>query len=296
VVREAVNSSLNALKELTEYSYEASGGTPLFDAVGEAINILKAVPDYNSEDVSFLVMVITDGEENGSSFWKSRLGSEIKKLQGTDRWTFTFRVPRGYARALESLGIPGGNILEWDQTEAGFQVATNTTRSAVANYYTQRTLGAKSIQTFYTDLKGVSTQDLKAAHLVDIQTKVEIFKNGADVQTIREFCEKRTKKPFLKGAAFYELIKPEKEVQDYKQIVIRDRTTGSVYAGPAARQLLGLPNYGTVKLVPGDHSKYDVFVQSTSTNRKLTPHTRVLYYEAVGVPYTEGPSAPWSRR
>ncbi len=116
------------------------------------------------------------------------------------------------------------------------------------------------------------------------------------VRTIREFCEQKTKKPFLKGAAFYELIKPEKEVQDYKQIVIRDRTTGSVYAGANARHLLGLPDYGTVKLVPGDHSKYDVFVQSTSTNRKLTPHTRVLYFPDVGVAYTEGPSAPWARR
>lgn len=298
VSREVVNSNVQVLKEIMERDYDTDGGsTPLFDSVGEAVALLKGVPDYGDEDVSFLVMVITDGEENSSRRYDGRsIGEEIRRLQATDRWTFTFRVPRGYGRNLESLGIPGGNILEWEQTEAGFQHATNTTRSAVANYYTQRSLGAKSVQTFYTDLKGVSVQDLKAAHLVDIQTKVEIFKNGADVKTIREFCEYKTKKPFLKGAAFYELVKPEKEVQDYKMIVIRDRTTGSVYFGPAARQLLGLPNYGTVKLVPGDHSKYDVFVQSTSTNRKLTPHTRVLYYPDVGVAYTEGPSAPWARR
>ncbi len=293
VSREVVNSSVQALREIFERDYDTDGGsTPLFDSVGEALSILSNVPDYVDESVSFLVMVITDGAENSSRRWTGlNLGNEIKRLQATDRWTFTFRVPKGHASTLAySLGIPLGNVLEWEQTERGFEAATSTTRAAIEGYYTSRSLGAKSVQTFYTDLKDVSARDLKAA-LVDIRVKVDIFKNGADVKTIREFCEHRTKKPFLKGAAFYELVKPEREVQDYKMIVIRDRQSGAVYYGAAARGLLGLPSYGTVKLVPGDHSKYDVFVQSTSTNRKITPHTRVLYYPDVGVPFTEGPSA-----
>lgn len=296
VSREVVNSNVQVLREISEREYNTDGGsTPLFDSVGEAIDLLKSVPDFNDEDVSFLVMVITDGQENSSRRWTGEsIGRECKRLQATDRWTFAFRVPRGEARNLERVGIPGGNIMEWDQTERGFEQATWTNTSAISNYYTSRSAGLKSVSTFYSDLSGVKPQDLKK-NCVDIQNEVDVWKVGSDTELVREFCEKRSKRPFLKGAAFYELVKTEPKVQDYKQVAIRDRQTGAVYAGPSARQMLGLPSYGTVRLVPGDHSKYDVFVQSTSVNRKLTPHTRVLYWKNAGVPYVEGVSSPWGR-
>lgn len=86
---EVVNSNINVLNPISHY--ETDGSTPLFDSVGELIDILKSVPDYKNPDVTFLVMAITDGEENASVYWKHRLGAEINKLQATDRWTF---VPR----------------------------------------------------------------------------------------------------------------------------------------------------------------------------------------------------------
>lgn len=293
VRREIVNSNVQVLREMNEREYITDGGTPLFDAVGDATLLLENVPDYGSPDVSFLVMVITDGEENQSQVWKRTLDQRIKKLQATDRWTFTFRVPRGYGRHLESLGIPNGNILEWDQTDRGFSQATQVTRQAISQYYTGRTQGQTRSTTFYTDLSGVSTKDLKV-NCTDVKDQVDVWKVGSQTELIREFCEKRSRKPFLKGAAFYELVKTEPKVQDYKQIAIRDRQSGAVYAGPAARQMLGLPQWGTVRVAIGDNSKYDVFIQSTSVNRKLTPHTHVLYWTNVGTPYIEGQSA--SRR
>jgi hypothetical protein len=295
VQREIVNSNVQILKELNERDYETSGNTPLFDSVGEAIDVLRTVPDFNDPEVSFLIMVITDGEENASRTWNARsLTEKLRSLQATDRWTFTFRVPRGYGHQLERLGVPGGNILEWEQSERGFAQATVQTRSAIDTYYKARTSGATKSLTFYTDLKEVTAKDLKVA-CKDVSSEVELWKVGPQTELVREFCEKKSKKPFLKGACFYELVKTEDKVQDHKQIAIRDRQTGAVYTGPAARQMLGLPNYGTVRVVPGDHSKYDVFVQSTSVNRKLPPYTNVLYWKNVGRPYTEGVSAPYGR-
>ncbi len=128
-----------------------------------------------------------------------------------------------------------------------------------------------------------------------ISGQVEIFRADRE-ELVREFCERKTRKAFLKGAAFYELTKTEPKVQDYKQIAIRDRKTNAVYAGEAARDLLGLPRRGTARVVPGDHSAYDVFVQSTSVNRKLPAGSRLLYWPKAGVPYVEGVSAPYDRR
>jgi hypothetical protein len=95
----------------------------------------------------------------------------------------------------------------------------------------------------------------------------------------------------LKGAGFYQLTKTEPLVQDHKRILIRDKTTQAVYFGSAARQMLGLPAWGGVRLAPGDHGNFDIFIQSTSVNRKLAKGTSLIYWENVGKKYLEGPSA-----
>jgi len=92
---------------------------------------------------------------------------------------------------------------------------------------------------------------------------------------------------FLKGSAFYQLIKTEARVQPNKLILIRDRTTGKVFAGDNARDMLGLSKIQNVRLHPGDHGNYDIFIQSMSHNRLLPRGSGVLYWEEIGVPFTE---------
>ena len=90
-------------------------------------------------------------------------------------------------------------------------------------------------------------------------------------------------KEWIKGAAFYQLIKTEKKVQDYKLVALRVKTSGKVYCGADARSMLGIGQaVGTVRLVPGDHGKFDVFIQSTSVNRKIPAGTEVMYWPKVG--------------
>jgi hypothetical protein len=118
--------------------------------------------------------------------------------------------------------------------------------------------------------------------LVDISSQVAVFKvksTEGSIQ-IRDFVEQRTKKPMAKGTAFYQLTKTE-NVQDYKQLAIRDKLKGTVFSGFAARDMLGLPQTGEVKLAPGSHGQYDIFIQSTSINRKLVENTNVLVWTTV---------------
>lgn len=288
-VKESVNSSVSVLQPLPENLYKADGqSTPLFDSVGELINILESVPDKNDPEVSFLVQVITDGEDNDSTIWSARtLSEKIRKLQATDRWTFVFRVPRGYKKHLENLGIPGGNIFEWEQSEHGIAVSTQATSRGMSDYYTGRTQGRRSTQTFYTDIKDVSISTIKA-NLDNISGQVVFWTVNTPEEgaSIRQFCQKKLGhgKDMKKGSAFYQLIKTE-DVQDYKQIAIVDKKTTAVYSGLAARDLLGLPQYGQAKVAPGEHGQYDIFIQSTSVNRKLPQYTKVMYWDAVGTSF-----------
>ena len=88
---------------------------------------------------------------------------------------------------------------------------------------------------------------------------------------------------WIKGAAFYQLVKTEKKVQPYKMVCLRVKTSGKVYSGQQAREMLGIGQAtSTVRLVPGEHGKFDVFIQSTSVNRKIPAGTEVLYWQKVG--------------
>jgi hypothetical protein len=287
VIRESINSSISVLKPIGEGQYVTDGGsTPLFDSVGDLIEQLEATPDAKDPNTSFLVMAITDGEENSSQRWSARsLMQKIGDLQRTDRWTFVFRVPRGNARAMSrSFGVPEGNILEWDQTDRGFAVSTQATKEAFTQYYTDLKAGVKSTNKFYTNMSNVSVADVKA-NLVDISSVINLWLT-AQKESIRPFCERMSGKSFIKGAAFYQLTKTEPEVQDYKQIVIRDKVSGAVYGGHAARDMLGLPRSGMAYVKPGDHGQYDIYIQSTSINRVLPPGTQMIYWPTHDQPIT----------
>lgn len=278
---ESVNSNVQVLQSLAENAYIADGNaTPLFDSIATIIDTLEAVPDAADPMVSFLVMAITDGGDNDSDITGRQLGERIKKLQATDRWTFVFRVPVGESRHLAALGIPAGNIQEWDTTSArGMDTSSAQTAQAFKAFYAARATGQTSTKTFYANLNEVTKEEIEA-NLTDISSEVSIWPVSTkdDGKQIQEFVEAKTKKAMIKGTAFYQLTKPEKAVQDYKLIAIRDQNTGAVYSGPVARDMLGLPRHGDVRLKPGDHSNYDVFIQSTSVNRKLTAGSSLLHW------------------
>lgn len=81
---------------------------------------------------------------------------------------------------------------------------------------------------------------------------------------------------FKTGRGFYEFTKTE-TIQGYKEIILMERTTGDLFEGEAAREMLGLSAGATARIKPNNLEKYVVFVQSTSANRKLMGKTRFLY-------------------
>lgn len=270
------NSSVNSLKPLTDYP-AGGGDTPLFDAVHQAIVELQRVPDALSSDVSFLVLVTTDGEDNSSERSnKNGIAGKIRQLQATDRWTFAFRTPRGGKNLLAGFGIPGGNVQEWEQTERGFEVATHVNTAAISNFYQGRaTRGITGSSTFYADAGNLTNATVKR-NMTDISGSVTVYPVKSR-EMIQPFMEDVLRRPYLPGTAFYQLSKTEKVVQASKGIILRNKNTGAVYAGQDARDLLNLPDRN-ISLKPGDHGDWDIFIQSTSNNRILLPSTSVVYW------------------
>lgn len=91
---------------------------------------------------------------------------------------------------------------------------------------------------------------------------------------IKSFVEKNGL-VFRKGRGFYEFSK-KVTIQSYKELVLEHKATGKFYTGQAAKDKLGIKETGRYS-PPDDVNEYRVFVQSTSSNRKLLGGTNFLY-------------------
>lgn len=273
-------SSIAVLSEMDQRAYHANGGaTPLWDSVGAMIEHFKSVPDLNEPGVAVLIVVTTDGGDNSSRKWTgSTIAKELQALRASDRWTVVFRVPKSDVAYLRRMGIPEGNIQGWETSSQGMQKSTQQTVAATTAYFSNRSRGINSTDTFYVDVGAVTAESLKNVNLVDVSKEITVLEVNQDCQ-IRPFLEGATGKAMVKGVGFYQLTKTERAVQDYKMIAVRKVATGEVFVGDAARSILGLPFGGTVKITPGgSNSDYEIYIQSTSVNRKLLANTKALYF------------------
>lgn len=273
----------SAVPRLTYYE-ATGGGTPLFDSIGMLIEHFESRYDANDPNVSFLIMAITDGYENASLKWSApKLRKKMDELEAKGNWTFVFRVPQGHAKNLVStFRISPDNILEWELTTKGVEKATQVTTAAFDAYYTSRSMGVRSTKKFFADTSKLRPADVSGA-LNDVSRDTELFQVGAVTGgkiAIKDFVEGTLGRTYIQGQWFYELVKTEKQVQDYKIIAIRDRNNGKVYTGVEARRLLSLPEYGTITLEPGNGA-YQIFIQSTSVNRNLPSYSNVLFWPRV---------------
>lgn len=279
IEHEIINQAIEYVHPITRYPTDGSS-TPLFDSVGQMIDLMQRADKHEPMTTAYLIIATTDGENNRIYSWNAvTLANEIKRLQATDRWTFVFRVPRGYKDSLvRMLGLHPGNIVEWDQTSQGVEISTHAMQQSYGNYYGLRAAGATSTAKFFVDTDTVSTKELKV-NLVDISHKVKQLmlypKNRGTA--IKDFVEQVTGEPYIIGNAYYELTKTE-TLQPQKDMIVWDKKSGHMYQGQsAARQLLNLPQTGHIKVVPRGIADKKVFVQSTSVNRKLFGDTVLIY-------------------
>jgi len=134
-------------------------------------------------------------------------------------------------------GIYAGNILEWETTESGAVAASHANTQAMTEFYSNRSRGIKSSKTFYTSVANLTADEVKAT-LGDISQEVSLFPvaSADEGKQIRDFVEGRLAgQPMLKGAAFYQLVKTEDKIQDYKLIAIREKSTGQIFCGHEGR-------------------------------------------------------------
>jgi hypothetical protein len=259
------------LPSLKEH-YNASGNTALIDGTVTALDDLATTPQKYG-DHAFLVYVMTDGEENNSRNTTATLSTKIKNLP--DNWTVAVLVPNQTGvHEAKKFGFPANNIQVWSAVQGGVEKAGETIKAATDNFMKARATGVRGTKNLF-DLD--ITKLTKSAVMNSLNELNPTDYHLLPVQTdsvIKPFVESWTKVSYVNGSAYYQLTKPEK-VQSYKQIAIQDKVNGKIYSGVNARTMLNLPAQ-EVKVNPASHGTYDIFVQSTSFNRKLIKGTKLL--------------------
>lgn len=249
--------------------YHTGGMTALIDATLLSLDDLSLTPEKYGEH-AFLIYVLTDGGENHSVSSSSVLERELNNLP--DNWTVAAFVPdqQGVFEA-KKFGFPKENIAIWDATTArGLNEAGERIRQTTESFMQNRRLGIRGSRSLFT---------LKTPTMTTISRKLNSLNYGQfrlydveDTGRIDEFVESKTRRPYKLGEAYYQLMKRE-EIQPQKEIAILSNS--KVYVGHEARELLGLPDHH-VKVTPTDYPGYEIFVQSTSVNRKLIEGTKLL--------------------
>jgi hypothetical protein len=248
------------------------GNTALIDATCLAIDDLAKTPELYG-DHAFLVYVLTDGEENQSPHRALALANKIGAL--ADNWTVACFVPdQGGKFEAKRFGFPSDNIAIWDTSAKGFAEVGETIRKTTDAYMTARSTGVRGSKGLFaldvqTASKGAVAATCTALNFGQFRL-LDVTQDGP----ISDFVESRLKRSYKLGEGYYQLTKRE-EVQPQKGIALLEVKTKKVYTGPQARKLLGLPDYN-VKIAPASHPDFLIFVQSTSTNRKLIAGTRLL--------------------
>ncbi len=120
--------------DLTNDDFDPRGGTPLFDAIGLAVERCDArVAADESEDQ--VLVILTDGLENASSDFTGPAVSTLLDARQEAGWTVLYLGANQDAFAVGAdLGMAGGNVRDFVADDAGIKLAMARTAEAVLDH------------------------------------------------------------------------------------------------------------------------------------------------------------------
>ncbi len=151
------SAEVGLVNELKEETYQPSGMTALYDAIGQTIHRFEKNYELGKED-AVLFVIVTDGMENSSQEFggergRKNLKSEIERLENTKQWTFTFI---GTENALDqALDIGIASTLQYDASDVGLDFMAQGQTRAFATYFNSRASGETSVKNLYDDIDAV---------------------------------------------------------------------------------------------------------------------------------------------
>ena len=151
------NESAKDLQHLNRDDYVIRGSTALRDAVMTAIDLMEE-HEVGTKNQGFLVVLISDGQENSSGSTKEQLQGRMEELNESDAWTFTYMLDgHSWEQVQEwaqTYGTSIGNMSTYTSSETGTRSAAKGMSAAVCNYMDARNDGETKSEVFYNSGDG----------------------------------------------------------------------------------------------------------------------------------------------
>ena len=143
------------LEKLSDDDFVPFGSTAMYDAVGYTVDKLLGCTDNDDPNTSYLIMVMSDGEENASKTYKQTdIAEKIQTLQDTNRWTFSYLISnQDLSKATDKLGTPHSNVRSYNSSGVGTTAAMADHKHSLEKFLSCRAGGQTSTTTFYGDSK-----------------------------------------------------------------------------------------------------------------------------------------------
>lgn len=252
--------------------YRPRGNTALIDATLQSLEELAQTAQIHGEH-AFLTFVVTDGQENRSRRRSAELRTKLSALAAN--WTVACLVPDAVGKDdAMAYGFAPDNIAIWNPSGLrGVEEAGVVMAEATDNFLDNRANGVVGTRSlFSTGIDAVNITTVRSTLDLLDPNSYQVLPVPRDTD-IKAFFAGHPM-AFRQGANYYQFTKRE-TIQASKKVVVREKATGRFYGGQHARDLLGL-QLNDIRDTPGYNPEYDVFVQSTSPNRKLIGGTDLL--------------------
>lgn len=137
------NIPISDINEITEKDYEPMGLTALNDAIVDAVSKEKA-REYESADVSRLIVIVTDGLENASKEYSklndgcNKVADILKDVQA-EGWTISYLgANQDLTEVKKSYGLKTSNIASYTSNSGGTKNAFTSTKNSLTAYMSLR--------------------------------------------------------------------------------------------------------------------------------------------------------------
>ena len=109
------NKPLNDVEALNESTFKPAGGTALLDAIGRTLNELMTKEGSEIAPDKYLVVILTDGEENSSrEYTNEAIKKIIEDLRTKGNWEFVYLGANQDAfRVAGGMGISVSNSMNF---------------------------------------------------------------------------------------------------------------------------------------------------------------------------------------
>ncbi|MFN5334173.1 MAG: vWA domain-containing protein [Bacteroidota bacterium] len=118
VQMQAVAQDLLNATRLSRQNYIPNGSTALYDAIGQTtLHLEEAYARQSDLPTTFVVVVLTDGYENSSRMFNlQQIRSLIQRLEGTEKWTFSFiGATLDAVEVAQEMAIKAANSYSFDK-------------------------------------------------------------------------------------------------------------------------------------------------------------------------------------